>query len=908
MRSLRFIAAVLILTVLGGGAWAVIYAYDKGFTKKWRFAIMEEFDRRGIEAEIGKLTIDPIEGLVARNVKIFADAEHRSVLASINNITLDIDVAKMLRKQQFLNTVEFRDADLSLPIDPDDPRSERLEIKDFSARIQIPENKIEIERAECEFHGVRVTLVGSLLQPKPSDDNNDDEFKRQMELLKSRRAIFARVVEELDRLHLEKNSPPHLNVQIIGDLEHPETIEATADLRATHIGRGNYYADQLEIRAEYRHPDILIDEIKIVDEFGELHADARWRIGTETIPFNVESSIDSHTMLRSVFDTKALGEVVFYEKPKLGAEGEFYLSEEAAGGPTRLRMIGTFECGRFGSKGQIFEGAYADFSIDPNRWYLRNVLLDHQSGNASGNALYDSAKGIRYRAAIEMDPTCFVPFLQNEVNEKFISRFQFEENPTISLRFEGDGPSTDPREWSSTGHFTIGPCRYNEVPLLGATGKFESKGKVTTYRDFRILREEGHIDGDFAQVRGDEKLVVVKNVRGNVYPAQAASYFAPKTAAALARYKFLTPPSVTLNGTIDTDRRFRSQMVATFATNGPASFPLFRREIAVVDPTGSVSINGDELGLKLTTKLFDGEADYVGNFGLGTKAGNLAGELDARGVNFGKMAEHYNIPTTTSGTLEGSLNFSVPAADPKRWSGRGAARLTNGNVFAIPVMGRMSRVVNGVMDKPNAGYSVATAAQASFTIDRGVISTNDFQATTPGFVLNARGSIDPIQDVMNIDAEMNAKGALRLVGWPLSKLLKYKGEGSLSDPQWRPVNFSLPRRAEGEETILPAGRIGQNVPKAIDAGGKALEAGTKVIGAGAKLTRGVGEMAIGTSAKVTKDVGTKALETGVKVIETGTKGVREIGSKARDLVPIPRLLPRPGDKEKKKEQATPPAE
>ena len=235
----------------------------------------------------------------------------------------------------------------------------------------------------------------------------------------------------------------------------------------------------------------------------------------------------------------------------------------------------------------------------------------------------------------------------------------------------------------------------------------------------------------------------------------------------------------------------------------------------------------------------------------------------------------------------------MPASEPQRWSGSGAAQLTDGDVFAIPVMGPISRLVSGVMDRPTAGYSIATDAHATFTIERGIVRSDDFVALTPGFVLRASGSIDSVEDVLDIDAEMNARGPLRLVGWPLSKLLKYKGEGSLSDPQWRAVNFTLPRnRRLGQEEGPLGPRLTQKVPKVVGAGTKgAVDLGSKALTTGAKVTRGVGARALGTSARL---------------IGGSTKGAMELGSRARDLLPFRRILP-PLDGENTTEEK-PPAE
>jgi hypothetical protein len=58
----------LMLVLLGGAVWLGVYAWDQGFTKKWRGLIAKELAKHGLRAEIGRLTLDPVEGLTARDV------------------------------------------------------------------------------------------------------------------------------------------------------------------------------------------------------------------------------------------------------------------------------------------------------------------------------------------------------------------------------------------------------------------------------------------------------------------------------------------------------------------------------------------------------------------------------------------------------------------------------------------------------------------------------------------------------------------------------------------------------------------------------------------------------------------------------------------------------------------------
>ncbi|MEM0898052.1 MAG: hypothetical protein AAGJ79_14340 [Verrucomicrobiota bacterium] len=78
--------------------------------------------------------------------------------------------------------------------------------------------------------------------------------------------------------------------------------------------------------------------------------------------------------------------------------------------------------------------------------------------------------------------------------------------------------------------------------------------------------------------------------------------------------------------------------------------------------------------------------------------------------------------------------------------------------------------------------------------------------------MRARGEVDVETQGVSFDAWMNFRRPLPgLVFLPVSRLLEYEAEGTLSEPRWKPTNFSFPskiaerlglRRKEsgGEET------------------------------------------------------------------------------------------------------------
>src|SRR6266446_5479013 len=85
--TLRLSILVVIAATISGG-W---YLARKGFRGQWRSRVVEELHRRGVEASIGHLTLDPFRGLVARDVRIFSYKNRTETLAFISEIVLDIN-------------------------------------------------------------------------------------------------------------------------------------------------------------------------------------------------------------------------------------------------------------------------------------------------------------------------------------------------------------------------------------------------------------------------------------------------------------------------------------------------------------------------------------------------------------------------------------------------------------------------------------------------------------------------------------------------------------------------------------------------------------------------------------------------------------------------------------------------
>jgi hypothetical protein len=119
-------------------------------------------------------------------------------------------------------------------------------------------------------------------------------------------------------------------------------------------------------------------------------------------------------------------------------------------------------------------------------------------------------------------------------------------------------------------------------------------------------------------------------------------------------------------------------------------------------------------------------------------------------------------------------------------NGRGKVEVTDGDVFAIPIFGPISGILNHIV--PGSGYNIARKASADFKINEGIIHTDDFEAAGTLFSMLGNGDIHFLDDKLDFNLRMNMKGPGILLT-PVYKLFEYTGEGSLKKPDWHPKRF-----------------------------------------------------------------------------------------------------------------------
>ena len=211
VSAVRLIVILAISAVIGGG-W---YLARKGFGRQWRSRVVEELHKRGVEASIRRLTFEPFRGLIAKDVRIFDYRHREKTLAVVSEISLDINYAALFQHQPFLNALDVRNAQITLPLNDADTERKIHQplLKNFRGHVYFPPERISVSQAEGNFCGIQISATGELIKRedyKPSESLSQEDWQKRLSILRQ-------IVIELQSFTAQRTAPS-LQIKFSGDL------------------------------------------------------------------------------------------------------------------------------------------------------------------------------------------------------------------------------------------------------------------------------------------------------------------------------------------------------------------------------------------------------------------------------------------------------------------------------------------------------------------------------------------------------------------------------------------------------------------------------------------------------------------------------------------------------------------
>jgi hypothetical protein len=569
-----------------------------------------------------------------------------------------------------------------------------------------------------------------------------------------------------------------LQLKFSGDIAELENARVEATLRGERLQRGSYEINNLSAAVEWNNHRLDIAHCEWSDGKGAFAGRGDWNRESNIAKFQIHSTLNLKAFLDAFGVGAPMADVEFHSPPLLEITGSINMGAEQF----QPHMIGHAAFGQFTYKKVPFSELSADFSWDGERTLVKELRVRHQTGQLRAD-LFDAPNDFRLNLESTMSPEAVRPLVPPKSNE-FLREWQWQRSPAIRMAIRGT--DRNPESWQGDGTVALGRTRFRGTWMNGANARIHFADGAVTWEDIQVTRDEGTGSGSFTYDFKKHE-VRIPNVRSSLYPAEVIFWIDPKTSKTIVPYKFRRPPNVVASG--------------LYQFGGGKNT---RLEIKVDGASGmdyvflAKTLPFDRISARL---LFTYERLQISDVRADLLAGTLSGNADislARNdprhhatlsvseINFPSLTALYFNYKTAQGLLRGTYEFTGLGNNWRTMRGKGKIEVSNGDVFAIPIFGPLSGILNHIV--PGSGYSIARKANAEFTVENGIIHTEDFEAAGSLFSMLGNGDIHFLDDKLDFNLRLDMKGP-GIVLMPMYKLFEYAGEGSLKKPDWHPKRF-----------------------------------------------------------------------------------------------------------------------
>ena len=571
---------------------------------------------------------------------------------------------------------------------------------------------------------------------------------------------------------------PSVQIKFSGDVAEMEKAHVEATLRGERLQRGNYEMRDLSAAAEWNNEHLTIAHFEWSDGKGSFVGRADWNRETNSANFQVRSSLDLKAFLDAFGLGKPLAGIEFHSPPLVELFGSLNF------GPDRFRpdIIGHAAFGQFTYKNARFSDLTADFSWDGERIFVRGLSVHHQTGQLRAD-LFDAPADFRLNIESTMSPDAVRALVSSDLNE-FLREWEWQRSPTVHLAIRGK--DRDPGNWQGDGTIVLGRSRFRGTWMNSANTRIHFTDGALTCDDFHVARDEGTGTGNFTYDFKKHE-VRVSNIRSSLNPAEAILWIDPKIWKTVVPYKFRRPPALTANGVYQFRGGKNTRLeVKVDGANG-MDYVFLGKTLPFDRVSGRLLFTNDRLQiLDLRGALLAGTVRGNADISLVRNDPHYRASITVSEINFPLLTFLYYNYKTAHGLLRGTYDFTGLGSDWRTMRGRGQVEVSNGDVFAIPIFGPLSGILNYIV--PGSGYSIAHKASADFKVENGIIHTDDFDVAGALFGILGHGDVYFLEDKLDFNVRLDMKGPGVLLT-PMYKLFEYVGEGSLKKPDWHPKRF-----------------------------------------------------------------------------------------------------------------------
>jgi len=765
-RAYYLVALFLLLLILS----FLLLIRITGLPDQVSQRIQEELERRGLEVSMTKLYLDPLGGVVARQVAVRQLMGQDAANFSADRVRFGFNWISWWRGEPFLQGGTVTAGRLDFLLDADT----QVKLADIGANIEMTDNGLRVVDARFTLHHFRFQLDGSL---------NLDEFEPGPPLTEEQRKTRAATWRKIETVLKDFKGTKPVDVRLHFETAANNFLHSTE--RLTIEGRDVLWRGvkvrSLFFDVEYAEEKAMLQGT-VALERGELNVEANWRNPRKNVEIRFRSNMDL-TLLRSTFP-EGLSEVLAQtEFPNLPANDGLIALDWSDGFKYRIQTRSEWK--NFTVKGTKFKSFYLPVSYDGTRILIPEMKIENETGSCTASLFSDGKNQVKGRVASDLDPTSFKQIFGPGA-QPFFDSLQLKTGPKIEASI--NGTELKPEALKIEGQIDLQDFSYKGVQILELKTKFTYWDGKLHLPDLLMKRSEGQAT---AEVWHDfkNKIVSIKNGKSELMPVEVATIFGAKLASYLSPYQFSKSPKVEIEGVVDLDTQAKTNLAVDVIAK-EVSLKFLGKTISPKNLQARVVFKGKNLTVKIQspTQLFGGDIVAQIDFALADEKAKYMAVIDITDEDFqGWLETYFDNKDDLGGKVTGTIRVQGILDDNASIKGGGELAVTDGALYQVPIFIGLSQFLNAII--PNLGYAKASNARMSFDLENGKVIVRKIDIYSVSAALIGSGTYDFIKDDLDMSMRANIRGIIGLVFFPASKLFEYRGSGTLKDTKWEPKAF-----------------------------------------------------------------------------------------------------------------------
>jgi len=476
--TLTILFVLGLLTVAGG----IFYLNSIGLNDNIRSHISSELEERGIYIEFDSLKYELTDGLVAKNVSLYHSPERLTKIASLPEVSINLDKTKLLRGIRKINSLSLKKADIEIPVNPNAPTSARVKINEISGSIDFPQTgAISTSKLTASYLGVNITLAGNLWQEKHTSNSVTPEGYHE-----ARAEGYQNFLTQIKQWQWNEATPPELKLLVEGDINAPDKIKIEFEFLAPELESNGYALKEVKTVGDFSHNLLTIDELVFFNQNKKAKLSVDYDFTIKNGIFSVDSDIHLQDFVKTFFKQELLKGFNITGSSELHAKGQFKLpsSQEDSviidtlpafitpSNELEVKITGSAKLKSYEYLGSKFNTFSSDFSWNNGDIYLDKLVMQNDDGYLKGRLLIKN-KIITYDTETTLPKSTFSPFVKKGGNaETFFKQIIFDKESKVFCKSKGTINANDLTDWVSDGEIHFTNISYNGINAESLATKF----------------------------------------------------------------------------------------------------------------------------------------------------------------------------------------------------------------------------------------------------------------------------------------------------------------------------------------------------------------------------------------------------------------------------------------------------